>query len=97
MSILPIGSVVRLTNGNVKLMVINRAPLYNKNGVIGYFDYSACVYPQGKTENHVYFFNRENIEEVYFEGYKDEQEELFQEKYEENLEGVSYPKFSIDE
>jgi len=96
MDILPIGSVVRLKNGDVKLMILNRAPLYNEGGVIGYFDYSACIYPTGKVEDQVYFFNRENIEEIYFEGYKDEQEELFKEKYEEKIKNINYPKFSIE-
>lgn len=35
--ILPIGSVVQLKNGEVKLMIINRFPLFNKEGTIGYF------------------------------------------------------------
>lgn len=97
MDILPIGSIVRLKNGDVKLMILNRAPLYNKNGSIGYFDYSACIYPTGKVEEQAYFFNRENIEEVFFEGYVDEQEELFREKYKEKMKDINYPKFSIDD
>ncbi|GAB3799614.1 DUF4176 domain-containing protein [Virgibacillus kimchii] len=97
MEILPIGSVVKLKNGEVKLMIINRAPLYNRDGVIGYFDYSACIYPNGKVEEQVYFFNDENIEKVYFKGYIDEQEELFQQEYEEKIKNVNYPKFKIDD
>lgn len=96
MDILPIGSVVRLKNGDVKLMIINRAPLYNEGGVIGYFDYSACIYPTGKVEDQVYFFNRENIEELYFEGYVDEQEEAFRKEYEKKLKNINYPKFSVE-
>ncbi|MEW9678000.1 DUF4176 domain-containing protein [Lentibacillus sp. L22] len=44
---------------------------------MGYFDYSACIYPAGRVQKGAYFFNRENIEEVYFGGYKGEQEELY--------------------
>jgi hypothetical protein len=97
MKILPIGTVVRLKNGDVKLMILNRVPLYNKGGVIGYFDYSACIYPAGKVEDQVYFFNHENIEKVYFEGYKDEQEEEFQKQYEKKIKNVTYPRFTIDD
>lgn len=97
MFILPIGSIVKLKNGDVKLMILNRAPLYNKDGIIGYFDYSACIYPTGKVEDQVYFFNRENIDEIYFEGYKDEQEELFKEKYKEKMKDINYPRFSIED
>lgn len=95
MDILPLGSVVQLKNGDVKLMIISRVPLYEQDGKIGYFDYSACIYPTGQVEEKTYFFNRENIEKVYFEGYKDKQEELFREKYEENIKDVKYPKLSI--
>lgn len=35
--------------------------------------------------------NHENIEKVYFEGYKDEQE-----KYEEEIQNIKYPRLSID-
>ncbi|WP_371817489.1 hypothetical protein [Virgibacillus sp. MSJ-26] len=30
-------------------MIINRAPLHNKNGVIGFFDYFACHYPKDQS------------------------------------------------
>ncbi|MBU5465363.1 DUF4176 domain-containing protein [Virgibacillus sp. MSJ-26] len=50
MKILPIGSVASLNEGKVKLMIISRAPLHNKDGVIGYFDCSACIYPTSQTD-----------------------------------------------
>lgn len=78
---LTIGSVVQLQNGNTKVMIINRFPLYNNRGTIGYFDYSACLYPSGNTDNQVYFFNHENIDKIWFEGYIDEAEEQLQEKF----------------
>ncbi|GAE95482.1 EsaC protein analog [Gracilibacillus boraciitolerans JCM 21714] len=96
MEVLPIGRVVRLKNGDIKLMILNRAPLYNQNGVIGYFDYSACIYPAGKIEEQVYFFNEENIDEVYFKGYIDEQEEQFREEYDEKIKQINYPKFEVE-
>lgn len=48
--------------------LLNRAPLHNKDGVIGYFDYSACVYPTGLTDQQAYFFYHEDIDEVYVTG-----------------------------
>lgn len=96
MKIWPIGSVVGLNEGKIKLMLINRAPLRNKDGIIGYFDYSACVYPSGQTDQQAYFFNHQDIDEVYHEGYVDEEEEqLFQEQYEDKIKEVSYPKFNV--
>lgn len=92
---LPIGSIVKLNNGNQKIMIINRGALYNNNGTIGYFDYSACLYPFGQTEQVVLFFNEEDISEVFFEGYKDEEEIAFCEQYERKIKKVTYPRLSL--
>ena len=78
-NLLPLGSVVRLNKGELKIMIISRLPLYNNEGTIGYFDYAACVYPTGQADQQVHFFNEEDIAEVFFEGYRDELEEKFYE------------------
>ncbi len=96
-NILPIGSVVRLNNGTQKIMIINRGALFNHEGTIGYFDYSACLYPYGQTEQSVYFFNEEDIAEVYFVGYKDESEKTFCEEYQDKITQTPYPKFKLNE
>lgn len=93
--ILPIGSVVRLKRGEQKIMITCRAPLYNNNGTIGYFDYSACLYPVGQTDQQSYFFNEEDIAEVFFEGYRDEEEEKFCELYEKTISQVNYPRLHL--
>ncbi|MCK1192945.1 DUF4176 domain-containing protein [Streptococcus uberis] len=68
-NILPIGTVVTLKNGSLKVMIIARYPLYNYNNRIGYFDYSGCVFPSGVTDNQTYFFNTVDIEKVWFTGF----------------------------
>lgn len=93
---LTIGSVVQLQNGNTKVMIINRFPLYNNRGTIGYFDYSACLYPSGNTDNQVYFFNHENIDKIWFEGYIDEAEEQLQEKFIVEKKNISYPRLTLE-
>lgn len=94
-NILPIGSIVRLKNGQEKLMILNRAPLFNNEGVLGYFEYSACIYPNGQTGQNVFFFNEEDIEEVLFEGFKDADEETFCDTFNEKIEKTPYPKFHV--
>ena len=94
---LPIGSIVQLEKGDTKLMIINRFPLYNNDGKIGYFDYSACLYPKGTTDNQAYFFNEENVEKVWFEGYIDESEEEAQKTFEERLKAITVPHFKISD
>ena len=93
---LTIGSVVQLQNGDTKVMIINRFPLYNSRGTIGYFDYSACLYPSGNTDNQVYFFNHGNIDKIWFEGYIDEAEEQLQEKYIVEKKNISYPRLTLE-
>lgn len=95
-NILPIGSIVKLKKGQQKLMIINRVPLYNNSGTIGYFDYAACVYPVGQTDQQMYFFNEEDINEVCFEGYKDDSEEAYCIVYRENIGQVKYPKLHLE-
>lgn len=94
-NILPIGSIVRLKNGKEKLMILNRAPLFNNNGILGYFEYSACIYPYGQTGQNVFFFNEEDIEQVLFEGFKDEEEIAFCNNYNEKIEKTPYAKFHV--
>lgn len=81
---LPIGSIVYLKEGTSKLMILNRGPVLppeegEEQGIM--YDYSACMYPQGLDPSNVFFFNHENIDKVVFEGYRDEEEERFQELY----------------
>lgn len=92
---LPIGSVVQLTNGQAKLMIINRFPLYNNNGEIGYFDYSACLYPSGVIDNQSFFFNQEDITKVWFEGYVDETEEEAQMLFNSEKSNIKYPRLTL--
>lgn len=84
--ILPIGSIIYLKGGEQKLMILNRGPQADVDGVLTMFDYSASPYPAGMSPEHVIFFNAENIDKVLFEGYIDEAEERFLEVYKEWLE-----------
>ncbi len=45
------------------------------------FDYTGALYPQGLDPEQVYYFNDEDIDEVVFEGFKDEDEERFVKLY----------------
>ena len=73
---LPIGSVVLLKGAKQKLMITG---FYIKaEGVDTIFDYSGCLYPEGiisSQENGV--FNHDQIEQVFFRGYQDDEEIAF--------------------
>ncbi|QXE01474.1 DUF4176 domain-containing protein [Terribacillus sp. DMT04] len=83
---LPIGSIVYLKEGTSKLMILNRGPIIELDGNQKLFDYSACVYPVGLVHDNVLYFNKENIDEVLFEGFKDSDEERFESLFKQWLE-----------
>lgn len=94
--ILPIGTVIITKEGNIPLMIVSRAALFEKDGKIGYFDYSAVPYPTGITNGEEFaFFNREDIESIIFFGYVNSDEQIFAENYDELVKKSGYDKFSI--
>ena len=81
-TILPIGSIVLTENGEVPLMIVGRASLFEQDGETGYFDYSAVTYPQGVTDGKEFiFFNRENVSSIIYFGYVNAEEQEFASKY----------------
>lgn len=75
--ILPIGSIVRLKDGDRKLMIAGTY-VTRQGDDSRVFDYSALLYPDGlESLDHLYMFNRDSIEQVYYVGYMDENSEEF--------------------
>ena len=81
--LLPIGSVVKLKNMDKKIMV---------NGLLSVSqdvvkDYSGCLYPEGMLSgNECVLFDQEDIEELIFKGYVDEDEISFKKSLNDNVE-----------
>lgn len=74
---LPIGTVVVLNNGTKKIMIYGRKQLAADDGVE--YDYVACLYPEGNiSDDYTFLFNHENIKEVIFTGFSDDEEQDFQ-------------------
>ena len=72
---LPLGSVVRLRDGKLKLMVVSRAlRVPAANGEPYYFDYGAVAYPNGLVSPEMAYFQLDTVEEVYHWGYSDEED-----------------------
>ena len=79
--ILPIGSVVYLKEGNQKIMILNRGAVVEQDDTQVYFDYTGALYPEGLNPEQVYYFNREDIDEVIWEGHSDSDEKRYVELY----------------
>ena len=73
---LPIGSVVILENGKAPIMIYGRMQFHVKSNDM--FDYIACLYPEGNlSSEYTYLFNHEQIAEILFTGYVNEDEKRF--------------------
>src|SRR5699024_7353783 len=95
MELLPLGAVVKLKNGEQKVMITVRLPLFNNKGTIGYFHYGSCLFPNGQVDQKTYFFNNSDIEKIFFKGYIDELEEDFQKKYQKEIKNIQYPQLEL--
>lgn len=76
--LLPIGSVVLLTQSNKRVMIVGRLQRQQATGAI--WDYSACFYPEGIINpSELFLFNHDQIAVVYFIGFQDREGVEFQE------------------
>ncbi len=74
---LPIGSVVILKGGSKTLMIFGRKQMSTINNKV--WDYLACFYPEGSIgPEYCFLFNEEDVDEVVFMGYSDENNENFE-------------------
>lgn len=78
--LLPVGSIVLLKNGEKRLMVIGILQT-DENGAGKNYDYIGVLYPEGHIgEQFQYLFNHEDIAQIVFRGYEDEERNAFLEK-----------------
>ena len=77
MEYLPIGTVVKTKLMDKTLMVYGRKQHSEYKNAD--FDYVAVLYPEGNiNEKFNFFFNQDDIENIIYMGYQNEEEERFQ-------------------
>lgn len=94
-----LGTVVYLQEGTQKIMIVGRGVTYKDEtdgGKEVYVDYLGCPFPQGINPEESMFFNRENVDQVVFEGLVDEDEERFIKVYKEWEQTITVPKKIIE-
>jgi len=80
---LPVGTVVRLKDGQKNLMVIGFMASANETGN-RVFDYMGVLYPEGVISSDMNFlFNHDQIEQVLFKGFVNEEETTFKRRLSE--------------
>lgn len=73
---LPLGSLVIVKGGFRKTLVIARGLMTNIGDEQSFFDYGGCMYPEGLVGDQVMYFNNEDIDQVVFEGYHDDENNI---------------------
>lgn len=82
---LPIGSVVLLSGETKKLMITGFCS--SEEGEEKEYDYSGCLYPEGLvSSDEIYLFDHEQINEINFIGYENEEEKEFKKELIENID-----------
>lgn len=76
--LLPVGSVVLLSGGNKRLVIIGVRQTDNNTNTE--YDYMGVLYPEGNMGQERYLFNDEDIAERIFIGYSDPERESFLEQ-----------------
>ena len=85
---LPIGTVVKTNIVDKKIMVTGFCVALKENNKV--FDYLGCLYPEGMIyPDKTFVFNHNDIEEILFFGYLDEEEKKFKNNLNANLENFT--------
>ena len=86
--LLPIGSIVRLKEGEKRLMIFGYDQVNPETEEA--FDYSGVFYPEGNIGlESIFMFNHENIEELQFIGYSDIERDAFMANVAEVVAGMN--------
>ncbi|EBI2393831.1 DUF4176 domain-containing protein [Listeria monocytogenes] len=72
--ILPIGSVVYLKESLKKVMITIRLITIQGDEEKEFYDYGGVVYPEGTKDDNILAFNAEDITDVKFRGFVDDDE-----------------------
>ena len=82
---LPIGTVVILKGGKKRMMITGYAQVdVEKKDKV--YDYIGCMYPEGViSTNQNLLFNHDEIENIYFLGYSDDDQKKYSSKLKELL------------
>ena len=64
--LLPLGTVLYLKDGTVKVVVINRAIVFEVDGEQQLFEYEGCRFPEGSNgDDGRFYFNNSDIERLF--------------------------------
>ena len=86
--LLPIGSVVKLHNSDLRFMILSSCVVMesDQNKI---YDYCSCYFPDGfEDPDNLIMFNQDDIEDVFCVGYISPEGEEYRKNEEKNLKGL---------
>lgn len=89
---LPLGSICIIKGNTKKLMIVSRGIALSQEVGMRYYDYGACLYPEGIMGDTIAYFNHEGIQKVVFEGFRDDDEVLMLDNLATSLKHVEMEK-----
>ena len=89
---LPLGSIVAVKGNVKKLMIIARGLALMQPEGQRYYDYGACLYPEGLIGDKVIYFNHEAINKTFYKGFIDDDEAMALENLADTLKYVTLEK-----
>ncbi len=77
---LPLGTIVLLKEAKKRMVIIGYEGMTDEEGIKSY-DYIGCLYPEGVIAlNRNLLFNHDQIEDIFFMGYTDIEDQVFKEE-----------------
>jgi hypothetical protein len=89
---LPLGSIVRLNGGVKKVVIIARAVATKIGEETKYLEYGGCLYPEGLLGDAILYFNNEDIKNVIYKGFTDEDDAIMIENLNEMIQKLGVKK-----
>ena len=85
---LPLGSIVVVSGGVKKYVIVARGLSVKVNGENKFFDYGACMYPEGMMGDQLMYFQHSNISKVVFKGFSDDDDKMMVKNIQEAMESM---------
>lgn len=88
--LLPLGSIIILEGGVKKIMIIARGIATKIGETVKYFDYGACLYPEGVIGDQLLYCNHIDINKIIATGFQDEEDKIVLENLEKWKKKTTY-------
>ena len=97
MSLLSLGSVVKLKKAKDDVWIMITDKYVKSDNLQRFVEYSGVVYPDGQIEDIEIYFNSEDIQQIFFEGYRVSDEVDYFNKLKKEYEDNNVQKISLNE